>query len=193
MEKINIPDINSLDSLEGVEGNECIRRRSISVGQFKDVQQLHEELVKHGHHVSEGRSGLNDEDKESQILYMPEFVLENAEKVIELFIVSVQQLGFSKDDYKEGISGIRIDDIYAKAINMGFKLLPPEAGPQMFLKDVCRIGEGIVVGMKPIYRPNEQRHYIYKVFNRDGVQFLVERHGESGSRLFLSEEIAFTR
>jgi hypothetical protein len=126
-----------------------IRRHGIEIG-GKDERVLGEFLKRNGckrgvdvesmmEHDDFGRS-LRVEDPEQPD--WKKWSLKSREEVI-LIRLSVEDLGFS--------SGATLEEIYAKAKELGLELCPPEVGPQLRLQYLDQsTGDNTYVGMKPI-------------------------------------------
>ena len=83
-------------------------------------------------------------DWASDMLNQPSFTVSATESEIELVRLTVRNLGFP--------NGANREDIYARAMEQGLALCPPEVGPRLRMeyKDQPN-GEWLLVAMEPIY------------------------------------------
>ena len=109
-----------------------IRREDIEIG-GKDANQLTEELESLGNNISEYSADM---------MKSRDFVVSKKEK-ITLIRLTVEDLGFH--------SYPTIDQIYARAHELGLELCPPDTGPNYRLKYQDQpMNELIYIGMKQI-------------------------------------------
>lgn len=72
-----------------------------------------------------------------------QFMVAAEETEVDLVVVSVAELGFK--------NGVKREDIYARAKELGLGLCPAEVGPQLRLQYADQSGgEWLVIGMEPI-------------------------------------------
>lgn len=109
-----------------------IRRENVEVG-GKDAKQLTRELE---------AAGINISNYTKDMLKSPDFVARKREE-ITLIRLTVADLGFSRN--------ATTDQIYARAVELGLELCPPDTGPNYRLKYQDQpMNEWIYVGMKQI-------------------------------------------
>jgi hypothetical protein len=83
-------------------------------------------------------------DTAEQILVAPEFRLGSTAIKLDLFAVSVAELGITREN-------VTLKDIFAQAQRLGFALPAAEVGPQLRLQYFDQpMGEFLEVGMAPI-------------------------------------------
>ena len=109
--------------------------KTITVGNYRSPIALHDALVAEGIHVG---------DLAGQMLRLPAFKLTAAPAHIDLALIALRQL-------VPGSGRASFAAIHAHAIEAGFDLCPPEAGPQLRLQyPEQRLGEYLVIGMEPL-------------------------------------------
>ena len=106
--------------------------KTIKIGTQKSVKDLTKALTVNGFRISEWAGDI-----------LKKITLANAETEIELVLVSVADLGFTK--------ATRRDAIYDRAKELGLDLVPAEAGPQLRLQYTDQpLNEWMVMAMEPI-------------------------------------------
>ena len=121
----------------------------------------------------------------SDILDKPAFTASDTEMELDLFNVSVAELGF-KD-------GATRRDIYMRALKLGLELCPNETGPQLRLQyqDQPR-GEWLPIGMEPIRYSNGYLS-IFGVGHDDGGLWLYGSYGSPVDLWHSSDRFVFCR
>ena len=89
------------------------------------------------------REGMKVDDRADDLLGQKAFTASESEKVADLVVVSLAELGFKNRAKRE--------DIYKRAQELGLDLCPAEVGPQLRLqyKDQPK-GEWLLIAMEPI-------------------------------------------
>jgi hypothetical protein len=105
----------------------------IGTASFKTADDFRKALKEKGFYISRW---AND------ILEKPAFTVAPKETQVDLFKVTVSQLGFQS---------AQLDQIYGRAEELGLELCPAEVGPQLCLQyQQDQPNEWILVAMKPI-------------------------------------------
>ncbi|MFZ2303816.1 MAG: hypothetical protein WAV98_03465 [Minisyncoccia bacterium] len=88
-------------------------------------------------------AGMSIDDLGNDILGKPAFTVSSEEVEINLVVVSNIDLGFKE--------GAKLEDTYARALNLGLELCPNEVGPQLRLQYADQPnGEWLLIAMDPI-------------------------------------------
>jgi hypothetical protein len=97
-------------------------------------------------------------EEADEILGRPAFPFIKAPVELDLVVLSVSELGFgnpaSSDDAELGARvQVSLQDIYVRAISLGFELCPAEVGPALRLDYLDQpLGEFLHIAMKPVAR-----------------------------------------
>ena len=106
--------------------------KTVKIGTQKSVKDLSKALTNNGFRISDWAADI-----------LKRTPLAETEMEIELVLVSVADLGFTKTT--------RRDAIYNRAKELGLDLIPAEVGPQLRLTYSDQpMGEWILMGMEPI-------------------------------------------
>ena len=109
--------------------------RSATLGTYQTIDALHDALDAQRIHVG---------DTAKEILGRPTFNLSEGRRDARLVVLAVSELGFDEE-------GASLDDIYARARQLGFELCPAEVGPQLRLQYLNQpLGEFLHIAMAPI-------------------------------------------
>lgn len=101
----------------------------------------------------------------NDILGKPAFTVSPEEVGTDLVMVSNADLGF-KD-------GAKLEDTYARALELGLELCPNEVGPQLRLQYINQPnGEWLLVAMESIVDSNGNRELFSVKRNGNGKQYL---------------------
>jgi hypothetical protein len=121
-----------------------------------------------------------------EILARPAFTLSATKATVELFTVSVAELGFQTDTAS-------LADIYARAKLLGFRLAAAEIGPQLRLQYFDQpIGEFLIVGMEPI-RTSKGEPVILTVANGGAGLILIGQDGSANAQISVASRFLFVR
>ncbi len=91
--------------------------------------------------IKEGGGRVSDWAK--NVLRQKAFRVQRNPTTLDLFVVSVEELGYPDGEYQTAI--------YKRALERGFSLVPAEAGPQVRLQYMNQPrGERLLMGMPPI-------------------------------------------
>lgn len=116
------------------------------------------------------------------ILSKPAFSASSEEMEIDLVVVSNHELGFTE--------GAKLEDTYARAVELGLRLCPNEVGPQLRLQyEDQPNGEWLLIAMEPIADSDGDQLLFDVMRNDDGGQYLHGFYGEPGA--IWSEDIRF--
>lgn len=116
--------------------------------------------------------GFNISDWANDILGKSAFTVATEETEVDLVKVTVAELGFRK--------GVRRDQIYERAKELGLELCPPEVGPQLRLQ--CQDqpnGEWVLIGMEPI-TDSDGGLCVFRVGRADSGLWLYSYWGDPG-------------
>jgi len=113
--------------------------RTITIGEYKGVN-----AVRTAFDASPCPIGLGESADE--ILGRPAFLYAKKRTQLDLTVVSVLDLGFGED-------GATLQEIYARALQIGLELCPAEVGPILRLNYLDQpVGEFLNIAMRPIAR-----------------------------------------
>lgn len=109
--------------------------KTVELGTFEDVKSLKKAFEKNGFRIS---NWAND------LLGKPAFALASEETEVKLVKTTVVELGFPE--------GATLEEIYARAKELGLELCPAEVGPELRLQYTDQpYGEWLtMIAMKPI-------------------------------------------
>jgi hypothetical protein len=151
--------------------------KTITVGTFADLSALSNALDAVGCAI--GNSA-------AEILGRPTFTLSATKTTVELFAVSVAELGFRTDTAS-------LADIYARAKQLGFGLAAPEIGPQLRLQYFNQpVGDFLIIGMEPI-RTWKGEPTILNVANGGAGLVLVGQDGSADAQVSVASRFLFVR
>lgn len=121
-----------------------------------------------------------------EILARPAFTLSATKIDLELFVVSVAELGFQADTAS-------LADIYARAQQLGFRLATAEIAPLLRLQYFDQpIGEFLTIGMKPI-KTWKGEPVILNVANGGAGLILIGQDGSADAKIPVSCRFLFVR
>jgi hypothetical protein len=125
-------------------------------------------------------------DTAEQILVAPEFKLSSTPTKLDLFAISVAELGITRKE-------VRLEDVLAQAKKLGFALPAAEVGPQLRLQYFDQpVGEFLEIAMAPIATP-EGGSSIFVVANGGaGLLLLGDKIGPD-TQFFPFSRFVFTR
>lgn len=127
----------------------------------KTADDFRRALKKGGHHIS---------DWANNILGKPAFIVAKKKTEVELIRVTVADLGFE--------SGATRQDIYERAMKLGFALCPAEVGPQLRLQYKDQpMNEWLLVAMEPITDSDGSLNVFNVARNEDG-SWLISNYGK---------------
>jgi hypothetical protein len=150
--------------------------RTITVGTFANSFALLNALDAAGCSIG----GLAEE-----ILARPAFTVGARQTSVELFAVSVAELGFQ-------IGTARLADIYARAQQLGFGFAAAEVAPQLRLQFLDQpIGE-FLIGMEPI-KTWKGEPVILTVANGGAGLVLIGRDGRADAEIPVASRFLFVR
>jgi hypothetical protein len=151
--------------------------KTITVGTFADFFALINAL---------DAVGCGIGNSAGEILARPTFTFSTTKTSVELFAVSVAELGFQTDTAS-------LADIYARARQLGFVLAAAEVGPQLRLQYFEQpIGEFLIIGMEPIRTWNGER-VILTVANGGAGLILIGQDGSAEAQISVASRFLFVR
>ncbi|TFV40439.1 hypothetical protein [Bradyrhizobium niftali] len=151
--------------------------RTITIGTFANVFALSTAL---------DAVGCGIGNSAGEILARPTFTLRGAKTNVELFTVSVAELGFKIDTAS-------LADIFARAKQLGFGLAAAEVGPQLRLQYIDQpIGEFLIIGMEPI-RTWTGAPVILNVANGGAGLILIGQDGSADAQISVASRFVFVR
>ena len=120
--------------------------KTITMGNYRTVIALRDALVQQNIRIGH---------LAAQMLRLPTFTLTSEYTSIDLSVVAVRQLGFRSDRAS-------FTEIYARAMEVGLRLCPPEVGPQLRLQyPDQKAGEYLLIGMEHLPTANgADAHFI---------------------------------
>ena len=135
--------------------------KTIKIGTQKSVKDLTKALTGNGFRISDWAADI-----------LKKTTLAQTETEIELVLVTVADLGFTK--------ATRRDAIYNRAKELGLDLVPPEVGPQLRLAYTDQpMGEWLLMGMEPI-AGSGGRLRVFSVVRREDGLWLRTHYGVPG-------------
>jgi hypothetical protein len=135
--------------------------KTIKIGTQKSVKDLTKALTGNGFRISDWAGDI-----------LKKITLADAETEIELVLVSVADLGFTK--------ATRRDAIYDRAKELGLDLVPAEAGPQLRLQYTDQpMNEWMLMAMEPI-TDSDGAPYVFSVGRHDDGRWLRSSDGNPG-------------
>jgi len=151
--------------------------KKISVGTFSDSISLRGAL---------DTSGCGIRDTVGEVLTRPAFALSATRTDVELFAVSAAELGFQTETAS-------LNQIYARAQELGFGFAAAEIGPQLRLQYLDQpIGEFLIIGMEPI-RTSKGEPVILTVANGGAGLILIGQDGHLNAEIFTMSHFVFVR
>jgi hypothetical protein len=151
--------------------------KSIQIGNFSSKRLLYGAL-------EDADCGIGDTAEE--MLVMPEFTLSAVATKLNIVVLSVSELGLGQENEALG-------DIYAQAQKVGFKLCPPEVGPQLRLQYFEQpIGEFLNIAMAPI-RTRSGPSGIFSVGNGGDGLLLIGDEVSSDTKFYQLTRFVFVR
>jgi hypothetical protein len=121
-----------------------------------------------------------------EILARPTFTLSTTKIDLELFVVSVAELGVQADTAS-------LAEIYAHAQQLGFELAPAEVAPQLRLQYFDQpIEEFLTIGMKPI-KTWSGEPVILNVANGGAGLIVIGQDGRADAQIPISCRFLFVR
>ena len=151
--------------------------RTITVGTFANSFALLNAL---------DAAGCGIGDSAEEILARPAFTVGTTKTSVELFALSVADLGFRANT-------VTLTAIYARARQLGFELAAAEVGPQLRLQYFDQpMGEFLIVGMEPIKMWSGER-VILNVANGGGRLALIGQDGSADAEVPVTSRIVFVR
>ena len=151
--------------------------KTITIGTFANVFALSTAL---------DAVGCGIGNSAGEILARPTFTLRGAKTNVELFTVSVAELGFKTDTAS-------LADIFARAKQLGFGLAAAEVGPQLRLQYFDQpIGEFLIIGMEPI-RTWTGAPIILNVANGGAGLILIGQDGSADAQISVASRFVFVR
>lgn len=131
-------------------------------------------------------AGCSIGDLAGEIFARPAFTLSATKKNVELFAVSAAELGFQIDTAS-------LADIYARAQQLGFRLVAAEVAPQLRLQYFDQpIGEFLIIGMEPI-KTWKGEPIILTVANGGAGLLLIGQTGSADAEISVRSRILFQR
>jgi hypothetical protein len=125
-------------------------------------------------------------DSAGEILALPAFIISHTKADVELFAVSAAELGF-----KTEIASL--EQIYARAQQLGFGLAAAEIAPQLRLQYLDQpIGEFLIIGMEPIKKWKGDP-VILTVANGGAGLILVGQDGSADAEISTVSRFLFVR
>jgi hypothetical protein len=150
--------------------------RTITVGTFANSFALLNALDAAGCGIGESAE---------EILARPSFAVGPTKTTVELFAVSVAELGFQTET-------ARLADIYARARQLGFGLAAAEVAPQLRLQYFDQPMGEFIVGMEPI-KTWEGEPVILTVANGGAGLALIGRDGSADAEVAVASRFLFVR
>jgi len=121
-----------------------------------------------------------------EVLARPAFTVSARKMEVELVAVSPAELGFDGDH-------VALAAVYARALQLGFHLAPPEVGPQLRLQYVDQpLGEFLIVAMEPIATWSGEP-VILTVANGGAGLILIGQDGSASAQVPLTSRFLFAR
>ena len=146
-----------------------ITRATIEIG-GKNTKELEEELA---------RQNIQIKDWTKQIIKSNDFTTAKNPESVDLIRLKVRDLGITK-------VFTTIDQIYAKAKELGLELCPPEVGPQYRLQYMDQPeGENLCIGMNQI-AGSDRLPYIFQL-RRVGEGLLLESNWAGSTNVWGSD------
>ena len=151
--------------------------KTITIGKFADLFALGNAL---------DAVGCGTGNSAREILARSTFTLSATKTRVEIFAVSVAELGFQTDTAS-------LADIYARAKQLGFGLAAAEIGPQLRLQYFDQpIGEFLIIGMEPIGTWKGER-VILTVANGGAGLVLIGQDGSADAQISVAARFVFAR
>jgi len=151
--------------------------KTITVGTFANSLALRNAL---------DAAGCGNGNSAGEILARPAFTLGLTKTDVELFAVSVAELGFQTDTAS-------LADIYARAQQLGFQLAAAEVAPQLRLQYFDQpIGEFLIIGMEPI-KTWKGEPVILTVANGGAGLILLGQDGRADAEIPVASRFLFVR
>ncbi len=150
--------------------------KTITVGTFRNSFALVSAL---------NAAGCVIGDSAAEILARPAFNVGTMKTNVELFAVSVAELGFRTDTAS-------LADIYARAQKLGFGLAAPEVAPQLRVQFFDQPMGEFLIGMEPI-KTWKGEPVILTVANGGAGLVLIGRDGSAGAEIPLASRFLFVR
>ncbi|WP_341850411.1 hypothetical protein [Bradyrhizobium brasilense] len=130
--------------------------------------------------------GCNIGGLAGEILARPAFAVSTTKKTVNLFAVSVQELGFDTD-------AVSLAAIYDRARQLGFGLAAAEVAPQLRLQYFDQpVGEFLIVGMEPI-KTWSGVPVILNVANGGAGLLLIGQDGAADAEFPVTSRFVFVR
>jgi len=157
-------DAVSLEDLKNkIEQMPVWKTLTLGVGP-KSVTELENAIKEKGY----GIEGFTE-----KLLEHPEFKISTEQKDVDLVMLSVEDLGFSK--------GASFSEIKNRIQEIGLELAPAEVGPQLCLNYVAS-NEGLYIGMEPIKINQSNEGNIFSMpFTGGIVRSIGPQFGWSGA------------
>lgn len=150
--------------------------RTITVGTFANSFALLNAL---------DTAGCSIGGSAEEILARPAFTVGTTKTKVELFAVSVAELGFQTDTAP-------LADIYARAQQLGFGLAAAEVAPQLRLQYFDQPMGEFLIGMEPI-KTWTGEPFILTVANGGAGLVLIGRDGSAGAEIPMASRFLFVR
>lgn len=151
--------------------------KTIAIGTFADVSALTNAL---------NAVGCGIGDSAGEILARPAFSLSVTKRSVDLFAVSVTELGFQADT-------VSLWNIYARAQQLGFGLATAEIAPQLRLQYFDQpVGEFLTVGMAPI-QTWKGEPVILTVANGGAGLIVIGQDGNPDAQVPVTSRFLFVR
>jgi hypothetical protein len=121
-----------------------------------------------------------------KIIARPAFTLSETKTEVALFVVSAAELGFQTETAS-------LEQIYARAQQLGFGLAAAEIAPQLRLQYLNRpIGEFLIMGMEPI-KTSKGKPVILTVANGGAGLILIGQDGRANAEIPVRSRFMFVR
>jgi hypothetical protein len=151
--------------------------KKVAVGSFSDLLALRNAL---------NIVGCGILDSAEEILARPTFTLSATKADVELLAVSAAELGFQTETAS-------LEQIYARAQQLGFGLAAAEIAPQLRLQYFDQpIGEYLIIGMEPI-KTWKGEPVILTVANGGAGLILIGQDGRADAEIFVTSRFLFVR
>ena len=151
--------------------------KTIAIGTFADPFALMNAL---------DAVGCGIGNSAGEILARPAFSVSAVKLSVDLFAVSAAELGFQSDTAS-------LSDIYARAQQLGFGLVPAEVAPQLRLQYFDQpIGEFLIIAMEPI-KTWSGEPVILTVANGGAGLILIGQDGSADAQISVSSRFLFGR
>jgi hypothetical protein len=151
--------------------------KSVQIGTFANKGALYEALENADCQIG---------DTAEQILVAPEFRLSSTAMKLDVFVVSVAELGIVREN-------VALKDVFEQAQRLGFALPTAEVGPQLRLQYLDQpIGEFLELAMAPI-TTRDGSSSIFVVANGGAGLLLLGEEINSTAEFHPSSRFAFVR